>query len=519
MKKLASIFLALVMILGLRINAFAANETYTLTITGAAGHTYDIYQIYTGKVSLEGTEAVLSNVKYGANHVPEGGKVGDDVPADELKVLTTPQVAVDILKTALSGTPFGNDLTPADGATFIEIDLPAGYYMIIDVTNEDNLPEEETKSPIMLQVVEKVSIASKHASISSEKKVDDKNDSNTNEDTVKWQDSADYDINDAVPFQLSVTIPSTYHTYDDYTLTFHDQQAAGFSAPTITSVYILKPTGAKITINEATATTSGYSLLTCTSNKCELGRPCSFTVQVGNVKDFYTNVTGNADTSFAEGDKIIVEYTSVLNNTANVGKAGNENSMYVCHPDGHTPLDKVTVFTYELKVNKIDGATKAALKGAGFTLYKWNVTANDWVAIGDELKGDDMTTFTWSGIDDGKYKLVETTTPPHYNTMTPKEFEVTAQHKPTWVADGNSAFMDLIATDATGKVAFADSATVDGVAVEDGKLEGDVENHKGAVLPETGAQGTMMLIGGGAMLVIVAAVFMITRKKMSVYEF
>ena len=39
MKKLASIFLALVMILGLRINAFAANETYTLTITGAAGHT------------------------------------------------------------------------------------------------------------------------------------------------------------------------------------------------------------------------------------------------------------------------------------------------------------------------------------------------------------------------------------------------------------------------------------------------------------------------------------------------
>ena len=50
-----------------------------------------------------------------------------------------------------------------------------------------------------------------------------------------------------------------------------------------------------------------------------------------------------------------------------------------------------------------------------------------------------------------------------------------------------------------------------------GEIEKDIENNTGVVLPETGAKGTMLLIGGGAMLVIFAAVFMITRKKMSVY--
>jgi len=58
--------------------------------------------------------------------------------------------------------------------------------------------------------------------------------------------------------------------------------------------------------------------------------------------------------------------------------------------------------------------------------------------------------------------------------------------------------------------------------MESGKLTGkiikDIENHTGTVLPETGAKGTMMLIMGGGLLVAFAAVFMITRKKMSIYE-
>ena len=51
-----------------------------------------------------------------------------------------------------------------------------------------------------------------------------------------------------------------------------------------------------------------------------------------------------------------------------------------------------------------------------------------------------------------------------------------------------------------------------------GTITKDIINNTGAVLPQTGAKGTLLLIGGCSVLVIVAAVFMITRKKMSIYE-
>lgn len=518
MKKLVSILLALAMIFSLSVTAFAddttpeeAPKTYKLTITGATGHVYDIYQIYTGDISQEGDKTVLSNVKYGLNHYPVNGNVGQPVPTDELETLTDEKTAVDILDSAVKGDPFRNDVAPAESESTIEINnIPAGYYMIVDVTSEDALPDGQTKSPIMLQMLEDVTVASKHASISSEKKVDDKNDSTTDENGTNWQDSADYDFGDDVPFQLSVTLPSTFNTYEDYTITFHDQQAAGFGTPSITKVYILKADGTEITIPEAANGASGYTLTTSCTNqkKCEFGG-CSFNVAVGDINDLY-----NAQT-FAEGDKVIVEYTAELQNDANIGGAGNENGMYVCHPDGHTPQDFVIVFTYELKVNKVDGTTKDALAGAGFTLYKWSAENNDWVKVGDEVTGEAMTTFTWSGIDGGKYRLEETTTPAGYNTIAPMEFTVDSDHKEDWTKGGNSAFLDLIAKDADGNIVFADANTE---GIEDGKLEGTIENFKGVILPETGAKGTFMLIACSSIFVMIAVVFMVTRKKMSIYE-
>ena len=449
-------------------------------------------------------------MKYGQNHYPVDGETGDAVPATELENLVNAPNPVDLLDAAVKGNPFENDVTPAEGETVIEItNIPAGYYMIVDVSS--NLPDGQTKSPIILQVLENVTIASKHASIVSEKKVDDKNDSTTDEDAVNWQDSADYDFGDDVPFQLSVTLPTTLNSYDSYALTFHDQQQTGFDTPTIQEVYILKADGTKIEIPAVTGTNAGYTLHNAcpSSSTCEFDG-CTFAVEVGDIKELY------GDNAFADGDKLIVEYTAELTNTANVGRAGNENGMYVCHPDGHTPEDYVTVLTYELKVNKIDGASQEALKGAGFTLYKWSATTNDWTAVGEEIKGEEITSFTWSGIDGGKYKLVETTTPAGYNTIADIEFTIDSNHKEEWTKGGNAAFLDLIAKDTNGKIVFADATGE--AAAEDGKLEGNIENYKGTILPETGAQGTIMLIGFSTMLVMVAAIFMITRKKMSIYE-
>ena len=510
MKKLVTIILSLALILALSTTAFAAEETFSLTINGILGHTYNVYQIYTGDVSKEDGTLVLSNVKYGQNHYPQvdGGAAGDPVPEAELKNFINSEDPSNYFRTQIYGSAYAV-VNPDTTETSATIDVAAGYYLIVDVTAE--LPDGQTKSPVLLKVAESTTIASKHATIVSTKKVDDKNDSTTDEDAAKWVDSADYDFGDNVPFQLTVTLPTTLTAYDNYELTFHDKQAAGFGTPANFNVYIASAQGArKITIPAATEGTNGYTVENCPdTTKCEYGG-CSFAVKVGDIVALY------GETEFADGDMIVVEYTAELTDAANVGRAGNENSMYVCHPDGHTPKDDVTVLTYALKVNKIDGTSKEALEGAGFTLQKWNEEAGAWQDVGEELVGDGMTSFTWNGIDGGKYKLVETTTPAGYNTIADIEFVIDATHKETWLADGNYALEDVIAKNNAGTVVVFNDRNAEGLL--DGVLEGNVENFKGVVLPETGAEGTFFLIGGGAMLVMVAAVFMVTRKKMSIYE-
>ena len=109
-----------------------------------------------------------------------------------------------------------------------------------------------------------------------------------------------------------------------------------------------------------------------------------------------------------------------------------------------------------------------------------------------------MSKFEWEGLDDGTYVLKETKVPAGYNKMADLTFTITAEH----------TFEEITLLDAG---AMEENAAT-------GVIEDIIVNNSGTVLPETGAMGTMWLIFGGAMLVIIAGVFMITRKKMSVYE-
>ena len=59
-----------------------------------------------------------------------------------------------------------------------------------------------------------------------------------------------------------------------------------------------------------------------------------------------------------------------------------------------------------------------------------------------------MTSFEWKGIDDGMYKLVETTTPAGYNTIDPIEFNVVAEHV---IVAENPSLTSLTGNKATGE--------------------------------------------------------------------
>lgn len=486
-KKFASLLLALVMVFALATTAFAAEDT-TISAPEGSTRTYEVYQIFTGDLH----EGVLSNIKWGKNGTGSKGAAVDQTTLDALAAvngksdtekLTEIQKYVKLDSEKFGTVSNGNPLT-----------VPTGYYLI-----KDNGPvnDGEAYSLYVVQVVGPTTISPKVGTTTSDKKVDDKNDSNTTEDATTWQDSADYDIGDAVPFKLSATIAQDYANYTHgYKLTFHDKEDTGLS---------FNKNSVKVYV-DGTLITTGYEVVTE-----GLTDGCTFEVRFANLKEI---------TSVHAGSVISVEYTSTLNNQAVIGSTGNKNTSHVSYTNnpndeqtgegGKTPDDVVIVFTYQTIVNKVtknpnydptvEGSEEyIPLKGAGFTLYKKNASGT-YEAVGSELKSADMTTFTWSGLDDGDYKLVETTTPAGYNTIADIEFTITATHdmtsdNPTLISlSGGDKFTGVIST---------------------GVVSANIENQSGAQLPSTGGIGTTIFYVLGSVLVLGAAVLLVTKKRMS----
>jgi len=467
MKKLKLIFATLLAALF----TFAGGKAlaYDITITNGGSGTYESYQIFTGDLSTD--ETTLSNIKWG-NGITDAGKTalqtkyGVSSAAELAEVLGakdfTASQAEEFAKEA------GKYLRNAGGLT----GLAAGYYLVQNKTVGDH----EAYTNYILKVVKNVTVEPKTSVPSIEKKVKDTND--TTGKTTDWQDSADYDINDDVPFQLTATLPNNFATYDKYYLEFADTLSLGLTYNKDAKVFLVNG-------SDETDVTSSFTIAEDGSS-----------FKINDLKSI-SGVTASS--------KIVVRYTAKLNSNAVIGSAGNPNTVkliYSNNPNatgtGETTPDTVVVFTYKVVVNKVKEDKKTPLEGAGFTLYKKDSSGN-WNAVGNEITG--VTTFTFSGLDDGDYKLSETTVPDGYNKASDVEFTVTAKH------DEDSDAPKLTELKGTGSLEFTSNTT-------DGSLTTNVVNKKGSVLPSTGGMGTTILYVIGSILVLVAAILLITKKRM-----
>lgn len=485
LKKAMSVLVSLLMIFTFALPAFADSAT-TYTITApATTHQYEIYQIFTGDLS----EGILSNVKWGVNGTGTKGEAVASAVIDELTAVNSrpDSEKLDVVKkyAKLDSTPVA---TITNGATY---SAAAGYYLIKDKDN--TVSGADTYTTYIVKVVGNVTITPKSNVPSFEKKVKDTND--TTGATSDWQDSADYDIGDEVPFKLEGTVASNYADYKTYYFAFHDQAEDGltFNKDSV-KVYV-----------DTTEINTGYKVVTSTTDGD------TFDVVFDNLKNI-ADVKANS--------KITVEYTATLNDKAVLGNQGNVNTAHLefsNNPNeeqngsnkpetGNTPEDSVIVFTYQVVVNKVK-ADGEALTGAEFTLEK--VLENGTQKTVAVVKNADGTTFTFKGLDDGDYILTETVTPATYNTIEPIRFTVTADHKITW----NGEARDAILTSLSGNVT---SGTADFMPDKtEGSLTTDVVNQSGATLPGTGGIGTTVFYVIGGLLMAAAAVLLITKKRMN----
>ena len=496
MKKLMAALLAVAMVCAMAIPAFADGSSSTstaavtmYTITAPKnGHTYEIYQIFTGDFDAS-QPSMLANIKWGKNG--KGGTAGDAVAQTVLDDLsrvvsyTSDRDKLDVIEQYidLSTAPL---VTITNGGT---ADVVGGYYLIKD--QDGTVPPSETYTPYIVSVVSNITFKPKSNEVPKfTKKLKDTNDSTGV--ITGWQDSADYDIGDKIPFRLQGTVSKDFDSYKTYYYAFHDVEEKGL---TFDSSSVKVFVGDEV---NGTEITTGYTVVTNTADGC------TFEIVFDDLKKV-TGVTANSI--------ITVTYESTLNTDAVLGEHGNVNTAkleYSNNPrgdgTGETPWDNVIVFTYKVVVNKIDQAGDP-LEGAQFTLTKKTKNGTDVVKIMDV--NTTLTQFTLSGLDDGEYTLTETVTPAHYNTISPITFTVTADHKIDWdsISTRDDVLTSLSGDKKVGEITFTSSKT-------DGTLTTNVINNIGTTLPGTGGIGTTIfyVIGGG--LMVAAGILLITKKRM-----
>lgn len=500
MKKLMAALLAVAMVCAMAIPAFADGSSSTstaavikYTITAPKnGHTYEIYQIFTGDYDpLQ--PSMLANIKWGKNGTGTAGDAVEQTVLDALSAVASS--ASDKAKLDVIENYVKLDTTPVAIVTNgSSVEVVGGYYLIKD--KDGSLSGSEPYTTYLVSVVGHVTINPKSSAVPEfKKKLKDTNDSTG--DTTGWQDSADYDIGDDIPFRLQGTVPEDYDSYKTYYYAFHDVEEKGLTFdPSSVEVHLGDENGAIIPNTD-------YKVLTKKDGTTS-DTECTFEIVFDDLK----KVSGvTADST------ITVTYKSQLNDSAVLGAQGNVNKAkleYSNNPRGNgtgtTPWDNVIVFTYKVVVNKVD-QNRQPLEGAEFTLTKKLKDGTENV-IPMKIDTSNKALFTLSGLDDGVYTLTETVTPAHYNTISPITFTVNADHTITWEADPrNTVLTSLSGNTASGEITFTHNET-------DGSLTTDVVNNIGTTLPGTGGIGTTIfyVIGGG--LMVAAAILLITKKRM-----
>ncbi len=311
---LAALAVALTMSVGMAGTVRAdASTGHTITIKpsddGTQVHTYEVYQIFSGTYSQGDKDGVLSNITWGT------GVNGDDLLATLAK--TYPSTfgnaksasdVADILSSSsnpgdaetfaiaaanhlnqTSGTSVADDKTK----TATISGLGDGYYLIKDVSKD---LKGDTFSKYILKVAgADVEVKAKSSSTTSYKKVKDINDSKDQEMTG-WQDAADWDIGDDVPFELVGQVAPDYGDYSTYKFVFHDVESPGLT---------FNKDSVKVYIDAATEPiTTGYTVVE------KPGDSCTFEIQFDDLKSI-KSVTANS--------VIRVEYTAKLNDNAVIG--------------------------------------------------------------------------------------------------------------------------------------------------------------------------------------------------------
>lgn len=493
-KKIASLLLAVVMVLGMTMTTFAQEQQeqqnppisagqYKLALNASTNHTYKIYQVLTGTVSADGKTlsdmGVGANVKSDYNNVDAIiAKLKDTEKSkdDNIVFLEGAALGDAALELIKADTPYvtytrpNNEESEADKKLPVlkkEFILPGGYYVITDsfVNAEGN---EDTVSRTMVYLVEDVTVTPKTTSVTPDKKIKE-------DDTGK--DSNEASIGDTITYQLSGSIPDmTGYKKFKYVLVdtaskgliqqvkVGDKKIGGIGTKNDAGLVTPDTDSPKVEY-EVTAVTRNADGTTTIRLAVKNAIQYADKFQENPLKWFYVEIDAQLT---AEAEVVKIPNTNKVkidfSNNPNEDYDGETDDFGPDEPKGETPDVIVETYTTSLTLTKVDGkdATKK-LQGAVFMLegdavkvgyvtgYEYvlkstvsEYTGDDWYKLKDNTytktaPKQDGENSAYESITD-IYALVPVAKP---NVSFVKKAEVTDYTGQTWykvIVDGKEVY-------------------------------------------------------------------------------
>ena len=506
-KKLLTMVMALAMVISMSMTAFAQDANTgnggkgTITVNNASkGVTYTLYKVFDASVGAKGEIVYTTNKDLTGCEYFEKNASGNVVAkAAAYEAGSEDQLSAGAIEwIKANGTEVKS--VESDGTALNFTNLQYGYYYITSSLKGDGGVITVTSTNPSATVIDK----------NSEKPSwtpDEGNNAGGKSIVVdgKTVKTNDMNIGDTATFQLSINTSNFVDGKQIEEYIIKDTLPEGFTFKGIKSV---KVDGAD----------ADYVPTYDNDNKA------GFPLKV----DWVTrNADGAADGSkYDAGAKLVIQYEATLNDKAQIDGKGNVNEAqfgwnYVDNgtgtpgtpenPDGSSDKQTTTTYTYAIALKKVNEKGDA-LTGAKFSVpFAVKGSAGEYTVTGagtTEVECDNDGVVVIKGVKAGTYSITETTAPDGYNKLA-NAFNVEA------VKTGATTTNTIVYLDANGTETTTETNTK--VTYTNENLAASVKvvvNKAGSLLPSTGGMGTTIFTVTGAILMLIAAVIFVTRRRM-----